>query len=101
MLAELVPNIQRTAELVGDISTAMQEQSIGADQISDSITQLNDAIQKNAEFATDTSETAQELHDHSEALTEAVAYFGDGVYRDLTTDENNEPTETQEEACAA
>ena len=78
MLAELVPNIQRTAELVGEISTAMQEQSFGADQISDSITQLNEAIQQNATFATSTSETASELRGHSIALTDAVAQFSEG-----------------------
>ena len=78
MLAQLVPNIQRTAELVGDISTAMQEQSIGADQISDSITHLNDAIQQNAEFADESSETATELHRHSETLIGAVSHFNGG-----------------------
>ena len=67
----------------------MQEQSIGADQISDSITQLNEAIQENSTFASETSETANELHNHSAALTDAVAHFA-GTKTDYQEDEATE-----------
>lgn len=41
MLTSLVPNIQRTAELVSEISAACREQSIGIQQINRAITQLD------------------------------------------------------------
>ncbi len=40
-LAKLVPDIQRTADLVAEISAASREQNIGADQINTAIQQLD------------------------------------------------------------
>ncbi len=48
MLAKLVPDIQKTAELVQEISAASKEQSGGADQINSSLQQLNQVVQQNA-----------------------------------------------------
>jgi methyl-accepting chemotaxis protein len=48
MLEELVPNIQKTAELVQEISAASNEQSSGAEQINRAIQQLDQVIQQNA-----------------------------------------------------
>ncbi|MEM7213379.1 MAG: methyl-accepting chemotaxis protein, partial [Pseudomonadota bacterium] len=103
MLTELVPNIQRTADLVSDISTAMQEQSIGADQISDSITQLNDAIQENASFANETSAVSVDLHQQSDALSNAVSYFSENDTSRATPGAGVDPTleTTEEDAQAA
>ncbi|MBS1242286.1 MAG: methyl-accepting chemotaxis sensory transducer, partial [Nitrospirae bacterium] len=48
MLTKLVPDIQKTAELVQEISASSKEQASGADQINSSIQQLNKVIQQNA-----------------------------------------------------
>ena len=75
MLDKLVPDIQRTAELVQEISAASKEQSAGANQINGAIQQLNQAIQQNAGTAADTTTLAEQLTIQGKELQEAVAFF--------------------------
>jgi methyl-accepting chemotaxis protein len=67
MLELIVPDIQRTAELVQEISAASGEQNVGAEQINRSIQQLDQVIQQNASATEEMSSTAQELS--SQALS--------------------------------
>jgi methyl-accepting chemotaxis protein len=48
MLAKLVPDIQKTAELVQEISAACKEQTAGAEQVNKAIQQLDQVTQRNA-----------------------------------------------------
>jgi methyl-accepting chemotaxis protein len=77
-LARLVPSIQRTAELVRQISAATSEQASGVDQIDGAIRQLNDVVQQNAGTAEETAATATELARQAEWLQSAVAFFDVG-----------------------
>jgi len=81
MLDALVPNIQRTAELVQEISAATQEQSIGAEQINDAIRELDRATQRNASAAQRSADTSKSLADDADALRKALAYFKIGANR--------------------
>ena len=75
ILDSLVPNIQKTAELVQEISAASREQDAGADQISKSIQQLDAVIQQNASASEEMASTAEELSGQSEQLAEMIAFF--------------------------
>jgi len=75
MLAKLVPDIQRTAELVLEINAASKEQSSGADQINGAIQQLNTVVQQNAGAAEEMSSTAQELNSQAEQLKATVSFL--------------------------
>jgi len=75
MLAKLVPDIQKTAELVQEISAASKEQTTGADQINSSIQQLNQVIQQNAGAAEEMSSTAEELSSQAEQLQNTIGFF--------------------------
>jgi methyl-accepting chemotaxis protein len=75
MLAKLVPDIQKTAELVQEISAASKEQTSGADQINAAIQQLNQVIQQNAGAAEEMSSTAEELSSQAEQLQSTIAFF--------------------------
>jgi len=75
MLAKLVPDIQKTAELVQEISAASKEQTTGADQINSAIQQLNQVIQQNAGAAEEMSATAEELSSQAEQLQSTISYF--------------------------
>jgi methyl-accepting chemotaxis protein len=75
MLARLVPDIQKTAELVQEISAASKEQNSGADQINSAIQQLNQVIQQNAGAAEEMSSTAEELAAQAGQLQGAIAFF--------------------------
>jgi methyl-accepting chemotaxis protein len=75
MLAKLVPDIQKTSELVQEISAASKEQTTGADQINSAIQQLNQVIQQNAGAAEEMASTAEELSSQAEQLQSTVAFF--------------------------
>ena len=75
MLTMLVPDIQKTAELVQEISAASNEQNTGADQINRAIQQLDQVIQQNAGAAEEMSSTAEELASQAEQLQSTISFF--------------------------
>jgi methyl-accepting chemotaxis protein len=75
MLAALVPNIRRTAELVSEISAACREQDIGASQINEAIQQLDQVTQKNASASEQMTATSEELAGQAEKLQASIAFF--------------------------
>ncbi len=75
MLAKLVPDIKKTAELVEEISAACREQDIGANQVNQAIQQLDKVIQQNAGAAEEMSATSEALSGQAEKLQESIAFF--------------------------
>ncbi|RNC71017.1 MAG: methyl-accepting chemotaxis protein [Desulfuromonadales bacterium] len=75
MLARILPDIQRTAELVQEISAASKEQDTGAEQINKAIQQLDQVIQQNASAAEEMASTAEELSSQAEQLQSTIAFF--------------------------
>ncbi len=75
MLEQLVPNIQRTAELVSEISAACREQSVGIEQINEAIQQLDQVTQANAGAANEMTATAEALSAEAGRLEERAAFF--------------------------
>jgi methyl-accepting chemotaxis protein len=75
MLNCLVPDIQRTAELVQEISAASREQDTGAEQINKALQQLEQVIQQNAAAAEEMASTTEELSAQSEQLVSALDFF--------------------------
>jgi methyl-accepting chemotaxis protein len=75
MLTKLVPDIQKTSELVQEISASSKEQASGADQINAAIQQLNQVIQQNAGAAEEMASTAEELSSQAEQLQSTIAFF--------------------------
>jgi methyl-accepting chemotaxis protein len=74
-LEKLVPDIQRTAELVQEITAASREQDTGAEQINKALQQLEQVIQQNASAAEEMASTTEELTGQSEQLVSALAFF--------------------------
>jgi methyl-accepting chemotaxis protein len=75
MLTKLVPDIQKTAELVQEINAASNEQNSGAEQINKAIQQLDQVIQQNAGASEEMASTAEELSRQSEQLQNTIAFF--------------------------
>jgi methyl-accepting chemotaxis protein len=75
MLGKLVPDIQKTAELVQEISASSKEQASGVGQINSAIQQLNKVIQQNAAAAEEIATTAGELSSQAEQMQETIAFF--------------------------
>jgi methyl-accepting chemotaxis protein len=75
MLTHLVPDIQKTAELVAEISAACREQDVGAEQVNTAIQQLDKVTQQNASASEQMSATSEELAAQAEQLQASIGYF--------------------------
>ncbi|ALN74494.1 methyl-accepting chemotaxis protein [Aureimonas sp. AU20] len=89
MLGALVPDIRRTAELVAEISAACREQNIGAEQINQAITQLDQVTQQTVASVTELDQvtqassgaanemsvTAEQLSGEARRLAERASFF--------------------------
>ncbi len=75
MLARLAPNIQKTAELVQEISAASKEQNSGATQINNAIQQLDQVIQQNSVTSEEMTSMTEKLTNQADRLRNTVAFF--------------------------
>ena len=75
MLTKIVPDIQKTAELVQEISAASNEQNTGAEQINKAIQQLDQVIQQNATASEEMASTSEELASQAEQLQSTIEFF--------------------------
>lgn len=65
VLGEIVPSIQRTADLVANISSASSEQSEGIAQISTAISQMDQMTQLSASSSEELAATSSELNEQA------------------------------------
>lgn len=75
LLKEIVPNIQKTSDLVQEITAASVEQNTGAEQINNAIQQLNEIVQQNAATAEELAASSEELNSQSEYMTDLMGFF--------------------------
>jgi len=75
LIDRIIPDIQRTAELVQEINAASNEQTSGADQVNRAIQQLDEVIQQNASVAEEMSSTAEELTAQAQSMQDSMAIF--------------------------
>jgi len=74
-LAEIVPDIEKTAELVRDIVLSSEEQEIGISQVNNAMSQLSNVTQQNTADAEELSAGSEELASQAEQLKEAMGFF--------------------------
>jgi len=75
LVADLVPEIKRTTQLVEQIAIASNEQSVGTGQINAAIIQLNNISQQNAVTSEELSASSEELLSQSEGLIKTMSFF--------------------------
>ncbi len=75
LMQTIIPDIQRTAMLIQEISAASSEQTSGAHQISQAIEQFSNVTQQNSASAEELSATAEELAGQASALNEIIGFF--------------------------
>ncbi len=78
MLTKMVPDIQKTAELVQEITASSKEQDTGAEQINKAIQQLDQVIQQNASASEEMASTSEELSSQAEQLQDSISFFNIG-----------------------
>jgi methyl-accepting chemotaxis protein len=74
-LQKIVPDIQKTATLVQEISVASMEQNEGANQIINAITQLNTVTQANVSVSEEMATSSEELFTQAEELKKLIAFY--------------------------
>lgn len=85
LLDVMVPNIQKTSELVQEISAASQEQTSGINQINIAMGQLSQTTQQNASSSEELAATAEEMSAQAEQLQHAMTFFRLGNHASTTS----------------
>ncbi len=75
LINEIVPQIQKTAELVHEIDAASNEQARGIDENARAIQQFDQVIQSNSAAAEEMASTSEELTAQAAHLQETIAFF--------------------------
>jgi methyl-accepting chemotaxis protein len=71
----LVPDIEKTTQLIKEISAASMEQKTGAEQINLAMQQLNMITQENASSSDELTQSSDQLANLADNLNDAVSYF--------------------------
>lgn len=75
LLVQMVPSIQKTSDLVQEISAASTEQSSGVSQINSAMSQLNQTTQQNASSSEELAATSEEMSSQAEQLQQTMSFF--------------------------
>jgi methyl-accepting chemotaxis protein len=74
-LNNVVPKIEKTTQLVKEITSASLEQDNGSGQINNAIQQLNQQTQTNAGLSDELVLAAEEMNQQSKSLVNSVSFF--------------------------
>jgi methyl-accepting chemotaxis protein len=72
---DVVNSVKRVTGIVGDISSASQEQSDGIEQMNLAITQMDQATQQNAALVEEAAAAARSMQEQAGKLSEVVSIF--------------------------
>ena len=74
-MTEVVSSIRRVTDIMGEISAASNEQSMGVNQVGEAVTQMDQATQQNAALVEEMAAAASSLKSQAEELVQTVAVF--------------------------
>lgn len=72
---EIVSQVQRVSQLIGDISSATAEQSTGIGQVGDAVTPLEQVTPQNTALVEESAAAAERLKPQAATLAEVVGVF--------------------------
>ena len=75
LLGEMLPSINKTSDLVQEITAASEEQAAGVSQINSAMNQLNQVTQQNASSSEELASTAEEMSTQAEQLQQSMSFF--------------------------
>ncbi|MFA6014643.1 MAG: methyl-accepting chemotaxis protein [Gallionellaceae bacterium] len=75
LLDEMVPAINKTSDLVQEITAASEEQSAGVSQVNTAMNQLNQVTQQNASSSEELAATAEEMSSQATQLQNLMSFF--------------------------
>lgn len=74
-MTEVVSSIRRVTDIMGEISAASNEQSIGVGQVGEAISQMDQATQQNASLVEEMAAAASGLRTQAQELVQTVSVF--------------------------
>ena len=74
-MTEVVSAIRRVTDIMGEISAASNEQSLGVSQVGEAVTQMDHTTQQNAALVEQMAAAASSLRSQAQALVQAMAVF--------------------------
>ncbi|MGN0858643.1 MAG: methyl-accepting chemotaxis protein [Stenotrophomonas sp.] len=74
-MAEIVVSVQRVTDIMAEISAASQEQSSGIEQVSQTVTQMDQTTQRNAALVEEATAAARAMEEQAGQLSQAVSMF--------------------------
>ncbi len=74
-LSEIVESVKKVTDIVAEIATANQEQSVGIDQVSSAVTQIEEMTQQNSALVEEASAAARTMQDQAIELARQVSFF--------------------------
>jgi len=72
---EIVASVRRVTDIMGEISSASQEQTSGIEQINMAVTQMDQVTQQNASLVEEAAAAAESLQDQAAKLAQLVSVF--------------------------
>jgi methyl-accepting chemotaxis protein len=74
-MAEVTQAVRRVTDIMGEISSASQEQSTGIEQVNRAVSQMDEVTQQNAALVEQAAAAASSMADQARQLKSAVAVF--------------------------
>lgn len=75
IMGEVVDSVRGVTAIMGEISSASNEQSDGIEQVNQAVAQMDTVVQQNAALVQEAAAAAGSLQEQATRLTEAVAVF--------------------------
>ena len=72
---DIVAQVKRVADLIGEISSSAQEQTLGIEQINQAIVQLDNVTQQNAALVEEAAAAADSLNQQADKMVQVVSSF--------------------------
>ena len=79
-MTEVVSSIRRVTDIMGEISAASHEQSLGVSQVGEAVVQMDQTTQQNAALVEQMAAAASSLKSQAQELVQTVAGFNLGTH---------------------
>ena len=86
-IRDRVDSVRRVTDIMGEITSASSEQSIGIDQVNTAITQMDQVTQQNAALVEEAAAAAASMQEQAERLADVASSFkldDDGARQSLS-----------------
>jgi methyl-accepting chemotaxis protein len=75
LFSNFIPNIQKTSNLIHEITSASSEQKTGVEEINKAVNQLEQIIQQNVGASEEVASTSREMADRANHLQHVIQFF--------------------------